>query len=318
MSDAPTNIVEKAFWENDYYWARAELPCRVDTTVAFDRSLAGALAANAPVEAGQRVLEVGCAPAKWLLFYAERFGAAVAGIEYSDKGASLSRANLAAAGVASEIQRADFFDVEPRPYDLVLSIGFIEHFDDIPGTFERHLRFVAPGGRLAIGVPNFRGVNRAVQWLADPDYLALHNVAAMRVSLYREMARIHGLELEHLGYLGGPDPAIIRLGRGPTFSPRRALPGAVTLAERRLRARPLGERLQHPWLSSYLLAVYRSPSDGVASAEIAPSSEVAPPAEIVPPAETAPSTAIAPPLAIAPPSGGVPYSGEAASTSSPT
>ncbi|HEY7960540.1 MAG TPA: class I SAM-dependent methyltransferase [Solirubrobacteraceae bacterium] len=263
MSDAPTNIVEKAFWENDYYWARAELPCRVDTELAFDRSLARALAAYAAVQPGQSVLEVGCAPAKWLLFYAERFGAAVAGIEYSDKGATLSRENLRAAGVPSEIQRADFFDVPPRPYDLVLSIGFIEHFDDIPGTFERHLRFVAPGGRLAIGVPNFRGVNRALQWLAEPEYLALHNIAAMRPSLYREMAAVHDLELEHIGYLGGLDPAIIRLGRGPALSPRRVLPGAATLAERRWRSLALGERLEHRWLSSYLLAVYRSASGGV-------------------------------------------------------
>jgi SAM-dependent methyltransferase len=263
MIDAPVNIVEKAFWENDYYWARAELPCRVDTGLAFDRSLARALMAHAAVEPGRRVLEVGCAPAKWLLFYAERFGAAVAGIEYSEKGARLSRENLTAAGVASEIHRADFFEVEPRPYDLVLSIGFIEHFDDIPGTFERHLRFLAPGGRLAVGVPNFRGVNRAVQWLADPGYLALHNIEAMRPTLYRELARVHGLELEHLGYLGGLDPAIIRLGHHAELSPRRVLPGVATLAARRFRALACAERVEHRWLSSYLLAVYRYPSTGV-------------------------------------------------------
>jgi SAM-dependent methyltransferase len=269
MSAAPTNIVEKSFWENDYYWARAELPCRVELGQPFDRSLARALAAHAPVEPGQRVLEVGCAPAKWLLFYAERFGARVAGIEYSEKGAALSRANLAAAGAPSEIHQADFFAVDPSPHELVLSIGFIEHFDDVPGTFARHLPFLAPGGRLAIGVPNFRGLNRALQWLADPGYLALHNPAAMRASLYRELADVHGLRLEHLGYLGGLDPAIIRLSRGRALSPRRLLPGAATLAERRFRALPVGERLQHRWASSYLLAVYRAP-DPPAAGVLAP------------------------------------------------
>jgi SAM-dependent methyltransferase len=258
VDGAPANIVEKAFWESDYYWARAQLPCRVDPAQAFDRSLSRALARHAPAARGARVLEVGCAPAKWLIFYAERFGAAVTGIEYSEKGARLSRENLLAAGVEGEILRADFFEVAPSPHDLVVSIGFVEHFDDIAAAFERHLRFLAPGARLALGVPNFRGLNRALQWLADPGYLALHNLAAMRRSLYRELARTHGLELEHLGYLGGPDPALIRLSRGSALSPRRVLPGLATLAERRLRASALGERLEHPWLSSYLLAVFRS------------------------------------------------------------
>jgi SAM-dependent methyltransferase len=257
MHAAPVNIVEKSFWENDYYWADATLPCRADMELAFDRSLARALVAYAPVRPGASVLEVGCAPAKWLIFYAERFGARVTGIEYSHKGARLSRENMAAADVVGEVQEADFFEVEPRPHELVLSIGFIEHFDDLDAVLARHLEFVAPGGRLAVGVPNLRGFNGALQRLAEPDYLALHNRAAMRPALYRELADARGLELMHLGYLGGFDPAIICLGHGPLLSPGRAIPGAVTLLERRFRSLAVADRLEHRWLSSCLLAVYR-------------------------------------------------------------
>jgi SAM-dependent methyltransferase len=257
---SPANLVEKAFWENDYYWAHAALPCRADMSFAFDRSLAHALAAHAPAAHGHTVLEVGCAPGKWLLFYAESFGASVCGIEYSDKGARLSRENLAAAGVAGLVMTADFFEVEPRPHDLVVSIGFIEHFDEPSEVLARHLQFVAPGGTLAVGVPNFRGLNGVVQRLAKPDYLDIHNTAAMRPSLYRDFARAHGLELTHLGYLGGFDPSIIALSRGPLLSPRRAIPAVITLAEVRFRALAVADRLEHPWLSSYLLAVYRAPT----------------------------------------------------------
>lgn len=261
MGETPRNIVEKSFWESDYYRAITPLPCRADTELAFDRSFARALARHAPVEPGQTVLEVGCAPGKWLIFYAERFGARVTGIEYSEKGARLSRENLAAAAVAGEIVHGDFFAVDPARHDLVVSAGFIEHFDDLAATFARHLEFVAPGGRLAIGVPNFRGVNRVVQRLAEPGHLALHNLAAMRPALYRDFARTHGLALEHLGYLGGLDPAIIRLSNGPLLSPARAIPGVVTLLEQGLCAFGIAGRIKHSWLSSYLLAVYRV-SDG--------------------------------------------------------
>jgi SAM-dependent methyltransferase len=259
VSESPVNIVEKSFWENDYYWAGASLPCRPDMGFAFDRSLARALVAHAPAEPAESVLEVGCAPAKWLVFYAERFGTHVSGIEYSEKGARLSRMNLAVTGVAGEISQADFFEIEPQRHDLVLSIGFIEHFTDPADALARHLQFVSPGGRLVVGVPNFRGLNGLLQRLADPSYLEIHNRMAMSVAFYRRFAQAHGLQLVHLGYLGGFDPVIVRLNRGPLLSPRRAIPGLVTLLESRFRRLRIADRLEHPWLSNYLLAVYRAP-----------------------------------------------------------
>jgi len=257
---APVNIVEKTFWENEYYWAHVELPCRPDMGAAFDRSLAAALSAHVPVRPGERVLEVGCAPAKWLVFFAESFGATVAGIEYSAKGARLSRENLAAAGVPGEIEEADFFEANASRHDLVVSIGFLEHFDKPLEVLERHLDFVQPGGRLVVGVPNFRGFNAALQGFAEPRYLALHNRAAMRPTLYRRFAWAHDLELLHLGYLGGLDPAIIRLAGGAAYSPRRVIPGVATALARRFRELAVAERIEHPWVSSYLLAVYRVPA----------------------------------------------------------
>jgi hypothetical protein len=52
------------------------------------------------------------------------------------------------------------------------------------------------------------------------------------------------------------------LSRGRLLSPRRAIPGAITLLESRFRALPVADRLEHRWLSSYLLAVYRVPATG--------------------------------------------------------
>ena len=201
------------------------------------------------------MIEVGCAPAKWLAFYAERFGAQVSGIEYTAKGAALSRANLEALGIDGEIHEADFFGLEPSPHDLVASFGFIEHFDDVDTAFARHVEFTAPGGRIALGVPNFRRVNRVLQRIADPAFLALHNPEAMDPGRFRAWARQHDLTLEHLGYLGGFDPALItprgRRGVGPALATAAIYAG---LAYRRL---PVSDRLNSPAASSYLLGVFR-------------------------------------------------------------
>jgi SAM-dependent methyltransferase len=259
---SPRSLTDRSFWEKEYYWGTdgGSRPYRVDPAEPFDRSLAGALGVWAPVAEGRRVLEIGCAPGKWLVFYAERFGAHVEGIEYSAKGAALAEQNLRLCQVRGTVHCADFFAFDPRPFDLVLSIGFIEHFTDLEGVFARHVEFLAPGGRLALGVPNFRGVNRALQALADREYLHRHNVRATYPALYRELASEHGLELERIGHIGGLDPSIIRLASDASpFSPRRLLPGLVTMAERSFRRTRLGERVQHPWASSYLLATFRRP-----------------------------------------------------------
>jgi SAM-dependent methyltransferase len=253
VKDRPANLAEERFWEEEYLGG-TELPCRPDPEFPFERVLAGTLSAHAPVGAGADVLEIGCAPGKWLLFYAERFGARPAGIEYNEFGASLTRRNLDEGGVEGEVLHADFFTVEPRPADLVLSLGFIEHFDDPAEAFERHLAFLRPGGTLVIGVPNFRGVLGAVQRWTEPGHLAMHNLAAMRPDLYRRLADQHGLKLSWQGYLDGLDPAILKLGR------RSALPVVVALEQ--MHRRGVSADWRRPRLSAYLLTVLRRGAAG--------------------------------------------------------
>ncbi|HEV7807753.1 MAG TPA: methyltransferase domain-containing protein [Solirubrobacteraceae bacterium] len=256
----PGKLTDRRFWETEYYWSELRGAVRPDEGFAFDRSLARVLTRRAPARAGDTVIEIGCAPAKWLVFYAERFGASVSGVEYSAMGAQLSEANLAACGVEGAIHEQDFFAMAPQEHDVVLSFGFLEHFDDLAGTFARHIEFVAPGGRLVLGVPNFRGVNRAVQRIADPGYLARHNTAAMSAPLLRSLGQAGGLELEHLDYLGGFDPSLLRLSRDlPLWHPRRLGPGAFAFAEARWRATAVADRVEHRWLSTYLLGVWRRP-----------------------------------------------------------
>jgi SAM-dependent methyltransferase len=251
-----TNIVKPEFWETEYL-GDVPLPARPDSEMPFERCLAAALEDHAPAGGGERVLEVGCAPARWLVFYAERFGARVEGIEYTGRGVALSRTNLELCGISGEVRHGDFFELDPASFDLVLSLGFIEHFDDVERAFARHVEFVAPGGRLVVGVPNYRGVNRWLQSLADPDHLRLHNLRAMEPQLYTRLAARHGMRLTYLDHIGGFDPIIIKLGR------RRALPFVILGS--RYRRLKVADRLNHPLASSYLLVVMQRQRPGRAS-----------------------------------------------------
>jgi SAM-dependent methyltransferase len=244
------SLADQRFWEEEYIWSDVEPPVRPDPELEFDRALMDAFVHHAPLSAGATVLEIGCAPAKWLVYLAERFGARVEGVEYSPKGAAISRENLAACGVDGEIHEADFFEFETDPVDMVVSLGFIEHFDDLQDVFDRHVRLVRPGGRLVVGVPNFTGWNGLLQRIGDSPYLALHNRRAMDPAMLRRLAAEQGLHEEFLGHLGGPDPVIVRSRRAPVT--------ALVLAGRRVRRLRFTEGLNHRWFSSYLLGVWRN------------------------------------------------------------
>jgi SAM-dependent methyltransferase len=246
---APTNLATQDFWEDDYYRG-IELPVRPNPSYPFERCLLRALEESAPVPAGARVFEIGCAPGRWLVWYAERFAANVTGLEYSARGVELTRNNLRAAAVTGDVVEGDFFSNELsfEPFDLVLSLGFIEHFDDIAQAFARHAKFVKRGGRLVVGMPNYRGVTGFFQRWADPAHLRLHNQDAMDPGRYQSFASDNDLRLDDTRFIGGIDPDLVRISR---ISARVAL-----MPLRLWRLLPLSDTVNAPWLSSYLLLTF--------------------------------------------------------------
>ena len=75
---------------------------------------------------------------------------------------------------------ADFFKFQSQAhYDIVFSLGFIEHFRDTRDVISRHVDLLADGGQLLILLPNLRGINGAVQYLFDRENLRIHNLDSM-------------------------------------------------------------------------------------------------------------------------------------------
>lgn len=72
---------------------------------------------------------------------------------------------------------ADF--VPPKHYDLVFSIGLIEHFDDTKRIVQGHVEFMNDNGVLLIILPNFRGINGWFQRLFDRENYNKHYIDCM-------------------------------------------------------------------------------------------------------------------------------------------
>ena len=102
------------FWDDEYYGNPEPAPRSLRFVLLRARPRRRPRGNGAGSPPASSVVEIGCAPARWLLWYARRFGAHVRGVEYSAKGAALSRANLAAAGIPGGDRGGRFLRPGPR------------------------------------------------------------------------------------------------------------------------------------------------------------------------------------------------------------
>lgn len=110
------------------------------------------VATKLDLQAGQRVLDVGCGWGSFAIHAATYHDVSVVGITLSQSQAELARQLVAKAGVGDrvEIRVADYRQLTDGPFDAIASIGMVEHVGD--AQIDRYAytlrRLLAPGGRL--------------------------------------------------------------------------------------------------------------------------------------------------------------------------
>ncbi len=128
-----------------------------------------------------RVLEVGFAPGKILLWLAAKKQAHVSGIDYSRPGVEAARELFSSCRIDADLRCEDLFKTShpTESFDFVYSLGVIEHFSDPGEVIRRHLALVRPGGIVLVTVPNYGGLYGRFQASCDPANLAMHNLEIM-------------------------------------------------------------------------------------------------------------------------------------------
>ncbi len=104
------------------------------------------------LQAGMRVLDVGCGWGTFALHAAQHYGTSVVAITLSQEQAAFARTRVAAAGVADlvDVRVQDYREVDDGPYDAISSIGMAEHVgaDTLPEYAAALHRLLRPEGRL--------------------------------------------------------------------------------------------------------------------------------------------------------------------------
>ena len=148
-----------------------------------------------------RFLEVGCAPAKFMIYYHQVFGWEVAGIELSEAGLDRAKESLVANHIEARLYAGDIFKIEPEcQYDVVGSFGLVEHFDDPLPCYRAMARWIRPGGAMIVTVPNLIGpIGRAMRFRNYERYLQHQRFSPEDLANH---CREAGLQVSYSGLVG--------------------------------------------------------------------------------------------------------------------
>jgi cyclopropane fatty-acyl-phospholipid synthase-like methyltransferase len=197
---------------------------------------------------GGDALEIGCGTGNFMIYLNKEFGYRVEGLDYSDN-MDYVRRNLSYNGIqGAQLFNADFLEFAPaKKYDLVLSGGVAEHFDDHELVVRKHAEWAKPGGLVVIIVPNLTHVHRLLCSWFVPEVLRVHRFPLMRSEVMRQTLEKAGLQVLHCEY-------------HKTFRCTYELPGIVDFSFRALRKllRTSGlDDIGNRFCSPYLIAVSR-------------------------------------------------------------
>lgn len=173
-----TALTDKIFWKK--YWENHAITNIVRKNISFnsifDKYLSG--------KNYHTMIEIGGFPGIYSIYFYKYWNFKVTlldyVINYNTISALLKNNDLKSNSI--EVINADFFNYKiNHKYDVVFSLGFIEHFDDIKNVLRLHWQKVRRNGTMIIGIPNFLGVNGIYQLLFDPDNLNVHNLKSMKI-----------------------------------------------------------------------------------------------------------------------------------------
>jgi SAM-dependent methyltransferase len=205
-----SELTQREFWEN--YWERWSLPAEIRESKQdlYQNEILRVFDSYLPRDNGLSILEIGGAPGQYLVYMHKRFGYEVCCLDYSDVGCKKTKENFDLLHISGRVYQADIFSEEltfPQ-FDIVYSLGFIEHFSDLDTVIEKHLKFLKPGGILLINTPNFLGINHFFWKRLCPKLFSAHNLAAMDIRNWMSFADKFELEVLFKGYVGGFEPGV--------------------------------------------------------------------------------------------------------------
>lgn len=156
------------------------------------------------------MLEVGAYPGKYLWYFYKYFAFEPWGVEYVESCAKEAQVALEQASVPGKILTKDFFELDPirdagiEGWDMTVSFGFVEHFENPSIAVRKHISVTRPGGLVFISIPNHAGWNGKIMKMISKKKWAQHNKMSLQ-DLRATFDTVGGIDIiwsGHIGHIG--------------------------------------------------------------------------------------------------------------------
>lgn len=210
------------------------------------------------------VMEIGCANSIWPIYFYMHHGAVISGIDYSKVGCKKSEDMLKHYEVPGKIYCADLFsppDNIVNQYDLVVSFGVVEHFDDTALCLESCAKLVKPGGLLLTLIPNIPGLVGSIQKLVDRSVFDVHFPITKKALSDSHLKA--GLELIECKYFLSINLSVVNSGRLSNSKANKYLRHALSIPSKLiwfLEKRNIKLIPENSFTSPYIIALAKKPS----------------------------------------------------------
>jgi len=251
-------LTDNVFW--DQQWSNVRLPVEVreaDST-PYIREILNIFKLYLSKDNNMNILEIGGAPGGYLAYLARNFRYNVSAIDYSEVGCKKILENFKILNMPLTVYNIDIIhdNLSQVPlFDLVYSLGLIEHFSEPLTIIEKHINLIKPNGLLLLGVPCFLGINKIFFKILKPDVLYWHNLSTMDIGNWKIYEEKFGLSTIFKGYLGGWEPRIY-MNTSNSFL-GKIKNRAIEIIAQNLDRFSVVRKLNSKWWSCYAVAIYR-------------------------------------------------------------
>ena len=199
---AEKSLTDYQFWKN-YWLSKDHLIFKIPANYPFTKELRTIASKNSV----QNLIEIGGFPGYYSVWARKELQIQPTLLDFvilPELVDQLQKANHCEGKI--EILEKDLFADDQslhNSFDLAISNGLIEHFENTKDIIARHVAFLKPTGSLFISLPNFKGLNGWFQKTFDVENYNKHYIPCMDLTLLQNICQDLDLENIKVAYSGG-------------------------------------------------------------------------------------------------------------------
>lgn len=197
-----SKLTSKEYWE-EYYKKTQTTKDKISRIASEYDQLWEMLFSKNEANPPKTILEIGGYPGRYLAYLSDKFILVPTCLDYNSDVSKIEECmNIFDVNDYKVIQTDIFNHQIEKQYDIVISLGFVEHFSDYNQILDKHCEYLKPGGTLLIMIPNKRWLRKWYGYLVDYDNLKAHNLKCMNFKTFNDFAKRNNLNEIKLTYFG--------------------------------------------------------------------------------------------------------------------